>query len=397
MALTSMTVQRDGWHLQAEHLALTHTPTGMAAMAAVEQLRRRPLLKRPRSYPRTFGTEFDQGLEEYKIDLTNELEQTRAKLTERDTALAHAKQRIKFLAKRVAQLEQLVLREAAASRRAAAADRPVAELDGRLTSAREELVHRENENQSLQRSFDLIVCENSRLSCRLAESDSEVNKLRSQLEQMKTTRTVAEIDRNKLNAAVNEAIERRQTEINTLNTRLEAASSRAVAAEKVLAEVRHRLLVRTAENSIAERKAADATVTRNAADKELKLLQNSLQMKEREVQELEQSRSKLIEATTILLKTFKRRETTLARAEKRIKLLGERFAELEAKANRIKSQEKIDELNPQLPCERARRETHTNWAELHRELEDYIKHDNRYSEQIQLRSTEALLASTITF
>jgi chromosome segregation ATPase len=99
-------------------------------------------------------------------------------------------------------------------------------------------------------------------------------------------------------------------------------------------------------SQLAETEAAlaDTTVACEATDQKLELLQNLLQVKERHIQELEQLRSKLIDDTNTLLKTCKRRDAALARAEERLSLLAELFVKLEAASvpNGRKTIETID-------------------------------------------------------
>jgi hypothetical protein len=111
----------------------------------------------------------------------------------------------------------------------------------------------------------------------------------------------------------------------------------------LLVEALQSLLAHTGVNSSAQRKLADATVSRNAADKKLELLRSSLEAKERRVQELEQSRLQLIEDANT-------RDTALIRAKEKIKLLAELVAQIEVKAKLAKGQEKISELNSQPQC-----------------------------------------------
>jgi chromosome segregation ATPase len=138
---------------------------------------------------------------------------------------------------------------------------------------------------------------------------------------MKAVLAIAKAQCITLSSAVDEASEKRQIETNALNNRLAAISERAVTAEKLLAQTQQRLLARTAENCSVERKLAEAAVTHDAAHKKLELVRNSLQAKERQAQELERSRSELIEVATTLLNVFKKRNESLARAEQRIKWL----------------------------------------------------------------------------
>jgi chromosome segregation ATPase len=363
MALTG---KKDGWQHQAERFTPALTAVATPTTAATEQARRAPLLQAVPCHPRTRTAE----LKTRKTEPANELRQERAEFADPEQQAAR---------KAAADWRLNAPRETLAARfaPAATADKRIAELEGDLDLARERIVLLENENNSLQSSRDLMVDENSRLSCRLKESDAAGYRARAKLEKIKTALTSAEAERDRLasagnearsqleqitatlatteaervklsfavsearsnleqmkavlaiakaqcitlSSAVDEASEKRQIETNALNNRLAAISERAVTAEKLLAQTQQRLLARTAENCSVERKLAEAAVTHDAAHKKLELVRNSLQAKERQAQELERSRSELIEVATTLLNVFKKRNESLARAEQRIKWL----------------------------------------------------------------------------
>lgn len=327
------------------------------------------------------------ALEKRKIELTNELESVGAQLVELEDRLARESAAARIFKEHKEKLTY----------HAAAADKRVAELEDELGSARERLVLQEKETRSLQSSLDQMGGENAQLSRRLTESEASLNKAQFQIEQMKVALATAETERNRLTAEVDEANERRHAETNSLSTRLEAMSSRAAVLEKMLAEVRQSLLARTEENSAAERKLVDATVARNAADKKVELLQNSLQAKERQVEDLERLRAKLIERANTLRTTVKVRNTALARARDSIQVLTDRVARLEAeaKANHARTQERLAEQNSQLQSERLERTVaegalqaaRANNAELQRELDDYVRNSGRHDDRAQVRST----------
>jgi crescentin len=316
------------------------------------------------------------ALEDHKIELTNELEEIRPKVAKLERQLAREAAAVRILNNHKQSLTE----------QAAAADKRIAELETAIGSTREKLVLRDDENRSLQTSLDQMVGDNSRMSRRLAENESMIEKMRSQLEQMQAMLKAAEVERSKLAAAIDEVNDRRQVEINTLSTRLEAMSSRAITAEKLLSDVRQTLLARTEESSTAERKAVEATLTRTLTDKKLELAQNSLQLKERQLQELEHSRSKLVERANTMLKTVKLRETALTRAEEQIQSLVARLTrvETEAEESRSEADESIAELKAQLQNERAGRtvaegalkKARISYAELPREADDFA-HTNR--------------------
>jgi chromosome segregation ATPase len=167
----------------------------------------------------------------------------------------------------------------------------------------------------------------------------------------------AEGERGRLTTAVAEANDKRQIETNTLSTRLEAMSSRAVTAEKLLAEVRQNLLSRTENNNAAERKVVEATLVRNMAEKKLELATTALHSKEKLLNEVEQFRAKLAERANTLLLNVRQRDKALSRAEEEIQALSSRVGQLEAEADlqRSKAGETTAALKAQLESERAGR------------------------------------------
>ena len=293
-------------------------------MTVAKQVRRLSSLKRATYDIQTAGADFEPKLERSKNALANELEQLGAKFSERDTALARAKQVIEYLAERGAQLEHQgalacappILEERLEEQAAQSvtAEKRVVELEGELGAARKRLVLQENENHSLQTSLNLIVSENSRLWHRLSESE----------------------------AAVDETNEKHRTEIDTLKSRLESMSLRAVAAEKSLVEVRKSLTVHIDDERATDRKVVDGIRVRNAVDKKLGQLWNSL----------------------------------------RIKLPVELVAKLDIDAELVDDQG----ANKQRP----------NCADRQCELDSDVDHNDEYSERDGVRYTQLLLASVLT-
>lgn len=133
---------------------------------------------------------------------------------------------------------------------AAAADRRAAELESELVALRDTLVRRETENASLQTSLDLVVGENAQRSRRRTENDAAAAQASAQLASAKASLAEAEAKSNKLAAAVLEAQERRQAEISAANCRLQLMSSRAAAAEALLAQTRQGLVARAEEKNL---------------------------------------------------------------------------------------------------------------------------------------------------
>ena len=78
-------------------------------------------------------------------------------------------------------------------------------------------------------------------------------------------------------------------------------SSRAVTAEKLLAEARERLLARIVENGAFRQKVADAKAANDKAYAKTRQLEDAVTLRQHQIDELERSRATLVEATTTLL------------------------------------------------------------------------------------------------
>src|SRR6202451_4168266 len=285
-------------------------------------------------------------LEAEKIELTGELEPARARIADLEGELARETTALRMLTEQKQALSKN-----------SAADKRMAELEGLIGAASEKLTMGADENRSLQTSVDQLVEENSRLQRRVTDSEAAVEKALTQLSQMQAALRAAETERGRITAALAEANDKRQVETNTLSTRLEAMSSRAVTAEKLLAEVRGNLLSRTEDNNAAERKVVEATLVRNMAEKKLELATTALQSKEKLLNEVEQFRTKLAERANTLLLNVRQRDKALSRAEEEIQALSARVGQLEAEADRqrAKAGDTVAALKAQLDSERAGR------------------------------------------
>jgi chromosome segregation ATPase len=287
------------------------------------------------------------NLEAEKAELTAELEPARGRITDLEGELARETTSVRMLNEH----------KQALSKHSAAADKRVAELEGLVAAASERHTIGADENRSLQTSVDQLVEENSRLQRRVTDGETAIEKTLTQLSQLQAAVKAAEGERGRLTTAVAEANDKRQIETNTLSTRLEAMSSRAVTAEKLLAEVRQNLLSRTENNNAAERKVVEATLVRNMAEKKLELATTALHSKEKLLNEVEQFRAKLAERANTLLLNVRQRDKALSRAEEEIQALSSRVGQLEAEADlqRSKAGETTAALKAQLESERAGR------------------------------------------
>jgi chromosome segregation ATPase len=365
--------QGNGWLDQAARLAVTHST---------------PIAKRAQPSLAVVESGFDAAADDREVELADELELTRA---------------------RAAGLERRLAQEAAAkqtlSEQFEAADARIVELENELAAAHDELALRDNENQSLRTSLDLAMAENASLTERLAKGDAAEHSMGSQLEFLQSALATAETECTRLFSEARDS----RIEVITLNDVLARMTSRAEVAERLLADARECLAARIAENTATERSLADATAARSEVTNEIRQLQDSLRLKQCQINELEQSRLQLIAATNTLLKTFQNRDAALVHADDEIKVLNARVVELEAQIAQLEAQ--VRQANSRrkpakahaqsqqtviLPtADDAGEKIRKKWAELARELAKLAKLKPQLVTPIQAGSS--LLASTITF
>ena len=125
---------------------------------------------------------------------------------------------------------------------AAAADKRAEGLESELEATR----------ARLQANVDL-ASENSRVSRSLTEKDAALDDTRTRIKFLETALTAAEAECTRLAAEMSGARDKHGADSDALNGLLETMSSRAITADKLLAEARQRLHARTAENGAAEK------------------------------------------------------------------------------------------------------------------------------------------------
>lgn len=241
--------------------------------------------------------------------------------------------------------------------RADTADKRIIESEAAANLAREKLSLLENEKDSLQTALDQTLTQSSRTSRRLAEIENALSEARARLQQMEHNLAAVEDERKKLSAALDEANERRQSEVYALTLKLDAMRSRSTAAEKLLAEMRQSLVARTEEIRAVEAKLVEAVVGRSGAEKKAEQLTAANEAHDRQNKKLEQTRLSLTDRCNVLSETVKARDSSLTHAQDKIKSLTDRgeLLKAEAAANQAKAEKRIEQLNSAIERERAER------------------------------------------
>jgi crescentin len=286
------------------------------------------------------------------------LETTRAELaSELATYRAESANLQRELTQETAHRQRLAEEHQTLSAQAGAANKRILQLESELASAREKIVLLEDEGRSLQASFEQALAEGSRLARALAERETLATATQTRLVYAEATATANNVECSKLQNALTETSERHRVENHALSTRVAALQSRAATAEKLLADARQNLGALTEEVRAFDAKGVEATIARNAAEKKLAQIEAAFEARDRQMKEVEQSRSNLVERSNALAKTLRAREAALVRAEEKIQSLSDRIGQLEADLvlGRTGVEKRVEDLNATLQRERIER------------------------------------------
>lgn len=445
MALTGKVEPQFRCQNQVEHLALTHTPMGIAAMTLAKKAREQGSARANILY----APGEDEASE-------NELAPLRS-YRQNDFALLSARDLQTQLARQKLAAREMTGRIEALSARAADADKRYGELEDELNVARDEILLQQNDKHALQASLDLLVSENARLSQRLAEREAALEQAYDRVEQVKAALDAAQTAHSSLSAGIEEANRKHQTAEKTLNTvRLECRKLTAAfstlhrkrqtesnnlkatkierdkllaaldrtnqkflaSSQKLKALQAERGTVTATLHKLNERHRAEIDKLKSCLDsatsravaaeilvakvREILLekfaqLQASVETKNCELHDLERSHLRLIDGTKMLLEIFAMRDTALARADARIRFLSDRIGDLEAESYRSRAWQGLEvdngvrsaSLEQELPGNAAQR-TDAN-------SDDVLTGGGRPSESPGLYLTSTMLATTITF
>jgi chromosome segregation ATPase len=262
--------------------------------------------------------------------LASELESAQDELLARENDIAFLQASLDSEAGENSRLSDSVTQHAAAAEEAKS---QIERLRAALAAARDELLRRENDIAFLQASLDSEAGENSRLSHSLAQNAGAAEEAKSQIERLRAALAAAQQE-------CDIARQLRQTESSELNSRLEMATARAIAAEQHLAQAQLDLRTRDENNSDLERKLAGA--------------ENALREKEQQVDELTRARSMLMDDLSRLLAISQTRDADLARAKENNDRLVDLFVQLEAKVQKSTSGQPVEAANSRLQDARAR-------------------------------------------
>jgi crescentin len=286
-------------------------------------------------------------LETAKAELVTEIGASQARIAELGAELQQETAQAKTAREEAHRLDQ----------RLTGADKRIVALETDLNNTRQRLVLSEDERHNLQTSLDKSVAEAARLSRRLAEAENTVNALQGRLRHTEGSLAEANTERSRLATMLDELKERHAAELTTQQLRFDAMQSRAASADKLLGEARDQLAQRSEEIRQYDRRYGELTQAYEQISARLTETEAERQQRDADVEDLERTRTTLIERSSALAKAFTAKETALARAEETVRALNERVAYLEtqAQARSTDIEQQLEEMAAALRREKLER------------------------------------------
>ncbi|MGE0564182.1 MAG: hypothetical protein AB7O50_06665 [Pseudolabrys sp.] len=286
-------------------------------------------------------------IETAKSELSVEIAARQAEIAELQATLQQEAAQAKTAREEAHRLDQ----------RLTGADKRIVALESDVNNTRQRLVLSEDERHNLQTSLDKSVAEAARLSRRLAEAENIINALQGRLRHTEGSLAEANTERSRLATMLDELKERHAAELTTQQLRFDAMQSRAASADKLLGETREQLAQRSEEIRQYDRRYGELTQAYETLSARLTDTEAERQQRDADVDDLERTRTTLIERSSALAKAFTAKETALARAEETIQSQAERIAYLEnqTQARNQDIEQQIEELNAALRREKLER------------------------------------------
>lgn len=285
--------------------------------------------------------------ENTRIELSQELNQARSQITELEQKIVRSDEYEQALVNDNKALRDMIV----------AKDTQINQLEANSVRLSERVALLEGDATSLSEALALKQEEHTRATRRLSELEHDLDRTRVNLSQTKTLLNEVRSERKAISDQFDDLNNRHQAEKSALGMKVEGLQSRVTLGERLLTEARNSVIEKSEELRAAERKLVDSSVAAAASDQKITQLKLTIENLERQIRELEQSRSSLVDRTSALTKNLKARDSALAKLDDRIPILMGRIDHLEAQieASRVNYQTRIDELSVALETERMER------------------------------------------
>jgi chromosome segregation ATPase len=195
------------------------------------------------------------------------------------------------------------------------------------------------------------------MSRKLTETEASLNAAQGRLRHVEANFAEASTERSRLVAALDETNERHAHEQSNQHMRFDALQARATSTENLLVEAREHLLARAEEIRTYDRTTGEIALERDALQSRVADLEADRIQRESQFQEIDQSRTTLMERSNTLARAYATKEAALERAEDTIAALNGRVVDLEKAyaAEKQENEQHLEELNTALRREKMER------------------------------------------
>lgn len=211
-----------------------------------------------------------------------------------------------------------------------AADLLASQQEGDLAEAQQAIAVLEHDNRVLRTGSGDQAQRLATLNSAYVELEQQFRTAREKLSQVETQLATEQNLRHRLETLSESERSTYQTNIASLELKVDGLVSRLAVTEKILNQAREEVRKRTEELRTAERLAKDAVIERNTFERRFEAVQNEMRELSLSRTEAERARAELAERCQFLTRGLEAKEASLANAEQRSQALLARIARMTA-------------------------------------------------------------------
>jgi len=205
------------------------------------------------------------------------------------------------------------------------ADQTVARAERELIETRERNGLLDHEVKRLQKVAEEQNYRLSSLTNRYGEVETQLEATRQRASELETKLMAEQVLRQRLETQIDSERSAHQTDLSSLNMKIEGLSSRLSATDKILAHTRDQLRDKNEALRGVERNLKETTIEKNTLDRRLEATQQEVERQVAMVNELQRSRIELQERVEMLNKAIAAKDFQIESSDNKVASLSERI------------------------------------------------------------------------
>ena len=205
------------------------------------------------------------------------------------------------------------------------ADQTVARAERELIETRERNGLLDHEVKRLQKVAEEQNYRLSSLTNRYGEVETQLEATRQRASELETKLMAEQVLRQRLETQINSERSAHQTDLSSLDMKIEGLSSRLSATDKILAHTRDQLRDKNEALRGVERNLKETTIEKNTLDRRLEATQQEVERQVAMVNELQRSRIELQERVEMLNKAIAAKDFQIESSDNKVASLSERI------------------------------------------------------------------------